>query len=516
MAEQENGENGFLPGEQSPPPSIVDSTPATLDDLKKLESSIVSQFKAMMMELIAPKSTSKASVDVPPPQVNTLPLVDFVAQSTKPPRERELEDIGTSSKGKDMSPVAGQLIDIHAVFSPSDHALNVPIPMPCILPHGSPPLLLDYNRVGDWKFLMRSYVRSASTELWRIIEEGYSPRDQMNLTRREVVDNQLNAIAINMIHLAITPKDRAHICSLKTAKEAWDKLDMLFLKRRRSRSSCYNCGDKRHLVAECIYERRDEHDGKLVCKSEFGPLSKGLSKLSSNNNVIKISSTKKSRTNMQGDQDHSVDKLKAKKCHLEEKHERSLEDVATFAKKKGDEGPSSCCDKLLDEVCLLRRHNAKFMEVISTQEKALNEYYHLSKEKMQCCDHEEEIATLKKHEAKLFEVNKRQNESLLEWNRLSKDIASLEKHKCLLLRRNSLLEEALLDHEDEVNHLKSEIESLQVQVQFLEGVIEAYGDLCNEGGVAIMPRKIERERRINEKKNVKIGPIVKWAPISNS
>jgi hypothetical protein len=211
-----------------------------------------------------------------------------------------------------------------------------------------------------------------------------------------------------------------------------------------------------------------------------------------------------------------VDKLKAKKCYLEENHERSLEDIATFAKKKGDEGPNSCCDKLLDEVCLLRRHNAKFLEVISTQEKALNEYYHLSKEKMQCCDHEEEIATLKKHEAKLFEVNKRQNESLLEWNRLSKDIASLEKHKCLLLRRNSLLEEALLDHEDEVNHLKSEIESLQVQVQFLEGVIEAYGDLCNEGGVAIMPRKIERERRINEEKNVKIGPIEKWAPISNS
>ncbi|KAK1607073.1 hypothetical protein QYE76_030746 [Lolium multiflorum] len=295
-----------------------------------------------------------------------------------------------------------------------------------------------------------------------------------------------------MIHLAITPKDRAHIRSLKTAKEAWDKLDMLFLKRRRSRSSCYNCGDKRHLVAECIYERRDEHDGKLVCKSEFGPLSKGLSKLSSNNNVIKISSTKKSRTNMQGDQDHSVDKLKAKKCHLEENHERSLEDVATFAKKKGDEGTNSCCDKLLDEVCLLRRHNAKFLEVISTQEKALNEYYHLSKEKVQCCDHEEEIATLKKHKAKLFEVNERQNESLLEWNRLSKDIASLEKHKCLLLRRNSLLEEALLDHEDEVNHLKSEIESLQMTKGARRGAEEGrHGPPHRRRGPS-WPRRVRR------------------------
>jgi hypothetical protein len=31
-----------------------------------------------------------------------------------------------------------------------------------------------------------------------------------------------------------------------------------------------------------------------------------------------------------------------------------------------------------------------------------------------------------------------------------------------------------------------------------------------------MPKKIERGRRINEKKNVKIGPIEKWAPISKS
>ncbi|KAK1678322.1 hypothetical protein QYE76_039170 [Lolium multiflorum] len=426
MAEQENGENGFLPGEQSPPPSIVDSTPATLDDLKKLESSIVSQMLAMMMELIAPKSTPiinpNASVDVPPPQVNTLPLVDFVAQSTKPPREGELEDIGTSSKGKDESPVEGQLGGYHTVPPPSDYSLNVPIPMPRILTHGSPPLL-DSNTFENWQFLMKSHVRSASTKLWRIIEEGYSPRDPKNLTRREVVDDQLNATAINMIHLAVTPKDRAHIRSLKTAKEAWNKLDKLFLgnesiqssrfdevnnmaiskknvedrvarthntrklnlslkmkdygasesnvdpiewspddlkaeyhehlalavksfwngiKRRssipscyncgdtrhlvaeciyerRKRSSCYNCGDKRHLVAECIYERRDENDGMLVRKSGFRSLSKGLSKLSSNND-IKISSTEKPRTNMLGDQDHLVDKLKANKCYLEENH----------------------------------------------------------------------------------------------------------------------------------------------------------------------------------------------------
>ncbi|KAK1618540.1 hypothetical protein QYE76_024057 [Lolium multiflorum] len=767
---------------------------------------------------------------------------------------------------------------------------------------------------------MRSHVRSASTELWRIIEEGYSPRDPKNLTRREVVDDQPNATAINMIHMAVTPKDRAHIRSLKTAKEALNKLNKLFLgnesiqssrfnevnnmadnfvmnegespedmyrrlialavqmqdlgatfvddpwikrnfynailpyeevkltairknasframtsdevlskvialdiskkntedlvarahntrkpnlalkmkeheasesdedpiewgpddlkanyhehmalpaksfwsgnKTRSSRSrryiphdsirhsskspredqkrrSCYNCGDKSHFVEDCIFERREDNGGRLVRKSKFKSLSKGFSKFSSNSDDTKVFSTKKPRafiiheeyssdegderedkrlnkkeegvaaiaistpsislfespnenlitnnsrclvakvlleveplseptpssnaisivdldaplTNMLGYQDRMVEKerldkeaelelisltqdheeevcmrmsleasaiiledsnnslisqlikdreyalgwvdeLKMKKCYLEESHEWLLEDVATLTKdfksleskfellsemrrhpqeevykKKENESPNSCCDKLLDEVCFLRRHNARFLEVISTQEEALDEYYRLSKEKVPCCDHEEEIVTLKRHKAKLKEVNDMKNESLMEWVRLSKekvtccnhedeiaslkrtkanlmvinsmqdealkeyqlaskdhiccnhedDIATLEGHKRLLLKRNSLLEEALSeqsrvnkekevqvfdithphpDHEDEVNRLKSKIESLQIQAQFFEGVIEArvqaHEGSCNEGEVAIKPTKKKR------------------------
>ncbi|KAK1647794.1 hypothetical protein QYE76_065599 [Lolium multiflorum] len=679
MAEQEVVVNGVLPREQSSPSSSADNTPATLYDLKKLESSIVSQLKAMMMELITPKPNpiidNNRGVNASPSQVDSLPCVEIVEQSTNSHREKDLEDVDTSSKGKDASPS-------------SDYDSNAQMSMPCIMTHGPPPLL-ESNSFGDWKLLMHSHVRSTSIELWRIIKEGYSPKDPMNLTRREVVDHQLNSIAIDMIHLSITPKERAHIQSLKTAKEAWDELDKLFLgngdiqcshlseamandfvmiegespeemyqrliafaiqmqdlgvtfvddrwiekkfynallpwsgnkkPNSRSRNSCFNCRDKSHFVADCLYKPRDLYGGYLIRKSKFRPLPKRLP----NNHVTKISFTDKPRTNMLQDEDHMVenerlekkkelelisltqayeeevcmrmtletsaliledynnslisqlkdrdyalgwlDKLKTKKDYLEEDHEWSIEDVATFAKKKEDEGPNSCCDKLLDEVCFLRKHNAKFLDVISTQEEALDEYYRLSKEKVQCCDHEEEIATLKKHKAKLVEVNERQNESLLEWIRLSKekvtccnhedeiaylkrskdklmvvklmqdeaieeykrsskdyiccnhedDIATLERHKHSLLRRNSLLEEALVDREDEANDLRSEIESLQIQVQFLEGVIEAHEDLCNEGEVAIMPKKIEREGRINEAKNMKVEPIEKWAPISNS
>jgi hypothetical protein len=44
-----------------------------------------------------------------------------------------------------------------------------------------------------------------------------------------VVDDQLNATALHMIHLAVIPKDRAHICLYNTTKEVWDKIDALFV-----------------------------------------------------------------------------------------------------------------------------------------------------------------------------------------------------------------------------------------------------------------------------------------------
>jgi hypothetical protein len=45
----------------------------------------------------------------------------------------------------------------------------------------------------------------------------------------EVVDDQLNATVLHMIHLVVSPKDRAHIRLHKTSKDAWDKLDALFI-----------------------------------------------------------------------------------------------------------------------------------------------------------------------------------------------------------------------------------------------------------------------------------------------
>ena len=75
---------------------------------------------------------------------------------------------------------------------------------------------------------MRSHVKSASIELWRIIEVGFKAVDPTNMTRREVVDCQLNDLALNMIQTAVGEKHISHIEPATTAKEAWDTLTQEF------------------------------------------------------------------------------------------------------------------------------------------------------------------------------------------------------------------------------------------------------------------------------------------------
>ncbi|KAK1608662.1 hypothetical protein QYE76_032335 [Lolium multiflorum] len=59
--------------------------------------------------------------------------------------------------------------------------------------------------------------------------------------------------------------------------------------------TCYNCGDKSHFVADCMFERREDHGGRLIRKEKFKSLSKGFSKFSPKSDDDKVSSTKKPR-----------------------------------------------------------------------------------------------------------------------------------------------------------------------------------------------------------------------------
>jgi hypothetical protein len=67
---------------------------------------------------------------------------------------------------------------------------------------------------------MISHLHSSCIELCRIVEEGFKAVDPNNLTRREVVDSQINATALHMIQIAIGSKDLPHIQHFSTAKES--------------------------------------------------------------------------------------------------------------------------------------------------------------------------------------------------------------------------------------------------------------------------------------------------------
>jgi hypothetical protein len=65
--------------------------------------------------------------------------------------------------------------------------------------------------------------------LWRVIQNAFAPHDPLNLTRREEVDEQLNATAKHLIQQAVPDTHTAHINNLSTTKELWDYLTMFFV-----------------------------------------------------------------------------------------------------------------------------------------------------------------------------------------------------------------------------------------------------------------------------------------------
>ncbi|KAK1615899.1 hypothetical protein QYE76_021416 [Lolium multiflorum] len=169
------------------------------------------------------------------------------------------------------------------------------------------------------------------------------------------------------------------------------------------------------------------------------------------------------------DRDHAlglVGELKNKKLFLEDDHELLLEEVATLTKnfksleKALDEyyrlskEKTSCCNHE-EEIATLEKTKAKLLELNGKQEESLMECLRMSKEKSTCCDHEDEISSLKGSKAKLMEINSMQEEVLKDYFPLSKDraccnhegdVATLESHKRLLIKMNSLQEEALMEH----------------------------------------------------------------------
>ena len=173
--------------------------PATMADIKAIETSIGSTIDAKFLELQNLILALKEGKDSPqkPPLEDPLASNDGDSEEVKEKKKRDEEEkLKNSSKDALKGPTStssaakseGKDGDFHAVSY--QYSLDPHVPHHRITPLGSPPPL-DASAFTSWQHSMKSYFNSASIEPWRILQVGFKPVDPDNLTRREVAESQL-------------------------------------------------------------------------------------------------------------------------------------------------------------------------------------------------------------------------------------------------------------------------------------------------------------------------------------
>ena len=74
----------------------------------------------------------------------------------------------------------------------------------------------------------KRHLNHSSTNLWRIIAQGFYPHDPINFTPREAADHQFNEPALFILQEANPPKDIMHLRSFTVAKEAWQHVISIY------------------------------------------------------------------------------------------------------------------------------------------------------------------------------------------------------------------------------------------------------------------------------------------------
>jgi hypothetical protein len=162
---------------------------------------------------------------------------------TTPPAPVDTSDTGAPLNKHDpekVDDVEGDRDTAKIGDTPRGHSTKIPHPMSYVskrhlqmppLASCGPPPPLDASSFANWQDNMRSHINFVSIELWRIIEQGFHPssKDLKNLHPWELIDKELNASALHLIHMSLSEKDKAFVRSITSAKEAWDALTDLFI-----------------------------------------------------------------------------------------------------------------------------------------------------------------------------------------------------------------------------------------------------------------------------------------------
>ena len=177
---------------------------ATMKDLKEMQTSLTSIMDKRMdelRELIAQLGSARAAASgaSSAPHDNSSENInvendeaDGGETGTKGDGDQENEKAKIPKKSS-SSDGKGKEEGYHAV--PPTYSPDPPVSHPHINNIGVPPKIDASSSFSQWQYLMRTFLRSSCNELWRIVQKGFKPFDPDNLTRREVVDAQLDSTA---------------------------------------------------------------------------------------------------------------------------------------------------------------------------------------------------------------------------------------------------------------------------------------------------------------------------------
>ncbi|MQL90267.1 hypothetical protein Taro_022854 [Colocasia esculenta] len=94
----------------------------------------------------------------------------------------------------------------------------------------SMPPFFDSTDYTCWKNCMQVFLRAQDYELWKIVSKGpYElPADEDTWTREQICSGTLNWSALNMMQCTVHPKEYSRVSTCKSAKEMWDKLELIY------------------------------------------------------------------------------------------------------------------------------------------------------------------------------------------------------------------------------------------------------------------------------------------------
>ena len=77
---------------------------------------------------------------------------------------------------------------------------------------------------------MQVFLRAQDHQIWKVVSKGpfQLPEDDETWTRDQITKSNLNWSAMNIMQCALHPTEFSRISSCSTAKEMWDKLQVIY------------------------------------------------------------------------------------------------------------------------------------------------------------------------------------------------------------------------------------------------------------------------------------------------